>query len=190
MNQEELDKSRRMAEWWLDAAGFDAATVKRLDEIGFFTAPASKDHHLAEPGGLMRHSANVTQWLEKLTHTVGVEWPRRESPYIVGMLHDLVKCKCYEVDKALSGSGFTAYRRVIPVYPGHGVASALIAMSDLGLSLDPIEVAAISHHMGAFGLDERQLKEYDAALDRWPREIIATHTADILAARVDEGGKF
>ena len=75
-------------------------------------------------------------------------------------------------------------------YVGHGAASALIAMSDLAINLTPVECACIVHHMGAFGLDERQLKEYDAALDRWPHEIIATHTADILAARVDEGGKF
>ena len=66
----------------------------------------------------------------------------------------------------------------------------LEAMSEIGVNLSPVECACIVHHMGAFGLDEKRLKEYDAALDVYPSEIIATHTADILAARVDERGVF
>ena len=34
------------------------------------------------------------------------------------------------------------------------------------------------------------LDEFDAALDRWPGQIIATHTADWAAARIDEEGHW
>ena len=181
-------KLREDATNYLGRALLDGWTVGRLEEIGYFTAPASKGHHLAKPGGLLRHSVNVTQWLERLTKAGVVEWQSEESPYRIGMLHDLVKCKCYAADSAATDGIRYTYRH--HEWPGHGAASALIAMSEIGVSLSPVECACIVHHMGAFGLDEKQLKEYDAALDVYPREIIATHTADILAARVDEGGVF
>lgn len=73
---------------------------EQLKILGFFDAPASKGHHLAERGGLAKHSVNVTKWLLKLTDVMGVKWPREESPYIVGMLHDIVKCRCYEFVKS------------------------------------------------------------------------------------------
>lgn len=161
----------------------------KLRELGFFDAPASKGHHLNIKGGLALHSVNVTTWLLELTKTMGVKWPRAESPYIVGMLHDLVKGKCYEFKKQLRHTSFecetvVSYKQ--PAYPGHGVASALIIASELGLVLHPAEQAAIVYHMGAFNLSGDTLKELDAALDQYPREIIATHTADMLASRVDE----
>lgn len=165
----------------------------KLRALGFFDAPASKGHHLAVKGGLAIHSVNVTTWLLKLTETMGVKWPRPESPYIVGMLHDLVKCKCYTLDEQEVEIAWDmrrekkiviAYKQ--PAYPGHGVASALIITAELGLMLLPAEQAAIVGHMGAFCLADNELKEYDAMLDAYPREIIATHTADMLASRVDE----
>lgn len=179
-----------MGEVLLEKALLDSYVEKRLEEIGYFDAPASKGHHLSKPGGLLEHSINVTLWLERLTNAGVVEWERAESPYRIGMLHDLVKCKCYAVDPTIKESDPIMYVYRKSEYPGHGASSALIAMSELSVNLTPVECACIVHHMGAFGLDEKQLKEYDAALDVYPREIIATHTADILAARVDEGGKF
>ena len=176
----------------LEKACFDERTIAKLECIGYFHAPASKGHHLARPGGLLEHSVNVTVWLERLTKAGVVTWQNEESPYRIGMLHDLVKCKCYAEDFTHTVvEGETAkivYRD--SEWPGHGAASALIAMSELGVHLSPVECACIVHHMGAFGLSEKQLREYDAALDVYPSEIIATHTADILAARVDESGRF
>ena len=101
------------------------------------------------------------------------------SAYRIGMYHDLVKCLCY---KAV-GDGKYEYTQ--PPYPGHGVASVLIA-EDIGIQLSSIERAAIVWHMGAFGLDERQMKEYKAALQKWPVPILFTHTADHLAAIQEE----
>ena len=165
--------------------GLSTISTVRLVNIGYFEAPASKGHHFARPGGLYDHSVNVTRRLVALTDALGVAWSRPESPYLVGMLHDLVKCKCYR----LNPDGRT-YRYVQPEWPGHGFASAMIATVELGIHLEPDEAAAIIHHMGAFGLQGRALDEFDAALDKWPAQIIATHTADWAAARIDETGDW
>ena len=168
-----------------DLAHVTGDQIIGLGNIGFDKAPASKGHHLAVAGGLLIHSVNVTRRLVALTDALGVAWSRPESPYLVGMLHDLVKCKCYR----LNPDGKT-YGYVQPEWPGHGFASAMIATVELGIRLNADEAAAIIHHMGAFGLQGRALDEFDAALDRWPGQIIATHTADWAAARIDEEGHW
>ena len=167
-------------------------------KIGYFDAPASKGHHLAEKGGLVKHSVNVTRELLKLTETMGVSWPREESPYLVGLLHDLVKCRCYRVvaDAEQDGNGddskraTTRFEYVQPEYPGHGIASVMIA-AELGIELRPEEIAAITYHMGMFGVGKEYTdREFNAALAKYPQQIIATHCADWWAARVTEEGVF
>ena len=159
-------------------------TRKQLENIGFFTAPASSCHHLAVRGGLARHSVNVTRWLEKLTESMGVYWPRCSSLYLVGMLHDIVKCKCYRFQNCCAEEKIV---RAAHPYAGHGEASVAIIGCELGVTLYPEEASAIIHHMGAFYLQGNELKDYDRALDIYPKQIIAAHTADMLAARFDEG---
>jgi hypothetical protein len=166
-------------------AGLPEGTIVGLKSLGYFDAPASKGHHLAVRGGLVWHSLNVTRRLVELSDVMGVAWTRNESPYLVGMLHDLVKCKCYRLRDDAKG-----YEYVQPAYPGHGVASVMIATVDLGIQLNPDEAAAITWHMGAFGLQGREMDEFDSALDRYPAQIIATHTADWAAARLDESGAW
>ena len=153
------------------------ATFEALKEIGYLDAPASKGHHLAVAGGLAEHSVHVTNILLETRAVPDV------SAYRIGMYHDLVKCLCY---KAV-GDGKYEYTQ--PPYPGHGIASAMIA-ADLGIKLEPLERAAIVWHMGAFGLDERQTDEYKAALRKWPIPIIFTHAADHLASIQEETGVY
>ena len=172
---------------------------QRLELDGYLLAPASKGHHLACVGGLAAHSVNVTKRLVEITRKLRVRWSGGEaSAYRVGMLHDLVKVACYErnvfktyatggrgekIAEIVRDDGFK-YRQ--PVWPGHGVASVMIATVEYGVVLNPDEAAAITYHMGAFGLSGRSLEELDAALCWFPAQIIATHTADMLAARIDE----
>ena len=158
-------------------AGFD---VESLDKIGYFTAPASSRHHLAFKGGLIVHSMNVVDRMLELK-----AFENEESCYRVGMLHDVVKCMCYKPVIRSVSPVEVAYEYVQPPYPGHGVASVMILM-DSGIVLYPEEAAAITWHMGAFGLGERDLKEYGAATRRFPREIILTHAADHLASKLEE----
>jgi len=158
---------------YLERTNQPLKVFEALKQIGYFDAPASKGHHLAVAGGLAEHSMHVTNIL--LTMKAFPE----ESCHRIGMYHDLVKCLCY---KAV-GDGKYEYTQ--PPYPGHGIASAMIA-ADLGIKLEPLERAAIVWHMGAFGLDERQTDEYKAALRKWPVPIIFTHAADHLASIQEE----
>ena len=43
-----------MAEILLERAGIDSFMEMKLDEIGYFGQPASRGHHLAEYGGLVK----------------------------------------------------------------------------------------------------------------------------------------
>ena len=171
---------------YLKNAGLSDEQIEKLRKIGYFEAPAAKKHHLAEPGGLAIHSTNVTYWILKLSETMEVKWPRPESPYLVGMLHDLVKCFCY---RPITGAGQdkVEYKKVETKYAGHGLASCMFAR-DLGIELQPIEFRSIEYHMGAFGLSAEELKAYDAVLNYKDStlNLYATHTADMIASHVDE----
>jgi hypothetical protein len=122
---------------------------------------------------LAEHSVHVTD------HLLATNAVPPVSAYRIGMYHDLVKCLCYKV----VGGGKYEYTQ--PPYPGHGVASAMIA-ADIGIRLEPFERAAIVWHMGALGLYGRQMDEYKAALRKWPVPIIFTHAADHLASIQEE----
>ena len=157
-----------------------------LSGIGYFNAPASKGHHLAKRGGLLRHSVNVTQKLVALTDALYVCWPRPESPYLVGMLHDLVKCRCYRAVTGAAQDEAPSWEYVQPEYHGHGACSVAIA-AELGIQLMREEIAAIMFHMGPWGVGkEYSESEFRAAMKAFAPQIIATHTADWYAAEVDE----
>ena len=163
---------------FLANAGLTDAQVMGLVKIGYFSAPASCRHHLAVKGGLVEHSINVTRSLINLK--VFPDPVENRSTYRVGMLHDLVKCFNYTAD-GVDGR----YRFVSAPYPGHGMASFMIA-HELGIELSPVEAACIVWHMGAFGLDEDALKQYSEAVRFHPGPIILTHAADHLASVYEE----
>lgn len=158
---------------YLKKATLSEAQINAVLDLGYLDAPASKGHHLAVRGGLAEHSMHVARNLIQMQ-----AFRSDESAFRVGMLHDLVKCLCYREKE----DGTFEY--VQPPYPGHGVASVLIA-NNCGILLTPEENAAIVWHMGAFGLNDRQMKEYHAAIQRFPRAIILTHAADHLASAME-----
>lgn len=68
--------------------------ISYMDEIGFFTAPASGGNHLCCDGGLVIHTANVMQMaarLGKIFYGDGYK-DVRNSLRISAGLHDLGKC--------------------------------------------------------------------------------------------------
>lgn len=86
---------------------FPESIVERLKGGGFFTAPASTKYHGAYEGGLFEHSLNVTISLVELTKQNSLTWGRPESPYIIGMFHDICKQDQYRhpVDATFYGGG-------------------------------------------------------------------------------------
>lgn len=176
------------AKMYLEAASVKEVSVAHLIEMGYFKQPASKAHHLKGYGGLAEHSANVTRRLVEITKSMGVRWPRWKSPYLVRMLHDVVKCRCYKLKGEVDGKPEWEY--IQPVYPGHGACSAAIA-AEIGIELMREEIVAITYHMGMYGVGKEYTdKEFDNALRWHGQQVIATCCADWWAARVDEEGRW
>ena len=149
----------------------------RLNEMGFFTAPASTKYHGAYEGGLFDHSLETAKALVDLTEKLGLTWERKESPYIVGMYHDLCKCdnyvKDFETDKYI-------YNPEI-IIPGHGDKSVI--MISKFITLTDEEIACIRWHMGAYERDPRMWTYYGKAIEKYPN-VLYTHTADMIASKI------
>lgn len=144
-----------------------------LEGGGFFTAPASTKYHGAYPGGLYDHSKQVFLQLKGLTEQNDLEWERPESPFIIGMFHDLCKCDQY---KMLDGQ--YVYNDGL-LLKGHGDKSVMILSQFMRLTEE--EVLCIRYHMGAYEKDDWQ--GFDLAIRKFPTTLW-THVADMLASKV------
>lgn len=137
-----------------------------LEELGFFTAPASTRFHGCEPGGLLRHSLNVYDQARvireiecKLCPVIAPKTPDA-SIAITALLHDVCKAEVYrEVEKFRKGKDgawerYTAYGVDYSDFPmGHGEKS-VIRLLRWGLEMTDDEMLAIRWHMGAFDLSD------------------------------------
>lgn len=149
--------------------------VEKLVPMGFFIAPASMRFHSAYPGGLFEHSRMVTLALLELTSSLSLQWIRKESPYLVGMLHDLCKCDQYEQSEDGSFS-----HRPGQNLCGHGDKSVILAQQLLPLTEE--EILCIRWHMGAY-CDKTEWGYLGTAIEQYPN-VLYTHTADMIASRV------
>ncbi len=154
-----------------------------LQTTDFFTAPASKGHHAAYPGGLFDHSLNVATVLVKLTVTgICSPWGRPESPVIVGLLHDATKFGLYvpETDPTTD-----RMYKINPNYKAldsvHG-ADSVAKLKEI-MMLTEEEEACIRYHMGAYEVDDWD--GYDKAIKAFPN-VLWTHTADMYASKLME----
>ena len=152
--------------------------IHQLDEMGFFTAPASTKHHGNYVGGLFDHSWAVMQSLVDMTVKMNLEWKRAASPVIVGLFHDLCKCDSYVVSMVdQDGIEFDYNKKVL--LKGHGEKSVML-LSNM-MTLTDEEILCIRYHMGAYNTDEWDL--YDRAIRTYPN-VLWTHTADMYASKV------
>ena len=146
----------------------------RLDDMGYFTAPASTKYHGAYEGGLFDHSLTVAETLEDLTTQNYLWWGRAESPIIIGMFHDLCKCDGYLKD----GDGWIYNPN--PMLTGHGDKSVMLASTLMQLTME--EVLCIRYHMGAF-TEKSEWPLYGRAVEEYPN-VLWTHQADMIAAKI------
>lgn len=157
--------------------------IKKLDNLGFFDAPASTKRHGAYPGGLFDHSFTVAKYLTELTAKLGLEWKHDRSPAVVGMLHDLCKCGFYEqIPGRYTPEHLPEYQLKDPLLiPGHGDRSVIMLQQ-----LTPIteeELACIRWHMGAYETDTKLWHSYNLAIRLYPN-VLWTHTADMYVSKV------
>ena len=172
-----MNKEDRIKQYKNFIGDYGYFTVGNLDQLGFFTNPASTRYHGAYEGGLFDHSFLTAKALVELTEKLDLKWERPESPYIVGMFHDLCKCdnyvKDFETDQYIYNPDI--------IIPGHGEKSIMILQKYMSLTDE--EIACIRWHMGAYETNTKLWNYYGKAIEKYPN-VLFTHTADMIASRI------
>lgn len=155
----------------------DLVPVDELEHIGFFMAPASVRFHGSYEGGLFDHSRVTMNILVDLTEQLGLKWERPESPFIIGLFHDLCKVDAYRCDSSLHEIVHNPNQYI----DGHGEKSVIMLQKYLKLTDE--EIACIRWHMGAFEKDTKKWEYYGRAIEKYPN-VLYTHTADMIASSI------
>ena len=184
----------------LEALGRDGMknVLLRLDELGFFTAPASTRFHGAEPGGLVDHSLAVWRQAMALRRMEIEMCPQvaerlpEDSVALVALLHDVCKAEVYqEVEKFRKDKNdrwekYKTYGVDYSAFPmGHGEKS-VIRLLQWGLRMTDDEMLAIRWHMHAWDLADSPESRacFGKASDTCPLLAILI-AADSLASRIE-----
>lgn len=174
--------------------------IEDLEDMGFFTAPASAGHHLNVEGGLVEHSLNtckaalaVWEAMKPLDPSLETE-VKRNSVIIASLLHDVCKSDIYKrttkkrknaIGQWEDAEGYKVSYKSFPM--GHGEKSVILLLCS-GLVLNDDEMLAIRWHMGPWGLNMNSFEDercYDASRKLYPLVTII-QTADGLAASIIE----
>lgn len=169
-----------------DEMNIPLVSVDFLDWLigkGFFTAPASANHHLNYEGGLFEHSMNVMEVLLSFTEKGECFWGRKSSPYIIGMFHDLCKIDSYILEADLSPLAQPTWvHNNNCILKGHATKSIMLLSQFVNLTEE--ELLCIRFHMGAY--ETNDWDAYDKAIRMFPN-VLWTHTADMIASKLMEG---
>lgn len=162
--------------------------VDYLEEIGFYTSPASTRYHGAAEGALATHSMNVLDCARSLAIAwCGKKWYKehQDSITICSLLHDLGKAgqfgKPLYVENVLK-SGKPAAQPFktndeLMTLP-HEVVSVIEATKFIDLTED--EQRAIAWHNGLYGIFKYDIQGKETEL------YMILHFADMWASRVVE----
>ena len=153
-----------------------AMLTNSLKDMSYFKAPASINYHSNYDGGLFDHSWAVMEALENLTYKLDLKWERKESLYIVGLLHDLCKCNKYIYNEETGQWEYNIYTTI----NGHGELSVILAQQFIQLTEE--EALCIRWHMGAYD-DEKNWYILGHAIEKYPN-VLYTHTADMIASKI------
>lgn len=175
--------------------------IEHMEEIGFFTAPASGGNHLCCEGGLVVHTAGVMQLAERFGKILysPEDWKNmKASVYIVAGLHDLGKAgafgKIYYAENMIKDGRPTKanpeqkYKRSETkpyeinkdmLHIDHPQLS--VKEADLYIELTEEEYFAILFHDGQYGSMAYYLKGHERPLQT------LIHFADYWCAQFIEG---
>ena len=174
--------------------------LEGLEEMGFFTAHASANHHLNTEGGLVQHSLNTCKaalmvWEGMKTLEPSLEREvGRDSVIIASLLHDVCKSDIYfrSVKKRKNvlgqwedSEGYKVSYKNFPM--GHGEKSVILLLCN-GLEMSDDEMLAIRWHMGAWGINMNSFEDqrsFDTSQKLYPLVSII-QVADKLAANIME----
>lgn len=171
--------------------------INHMKENGFFTAPCSTRFHLAEEGGLAKHSFNVCENALKIAYGLGYPISSfRNSIVIVSLLHDLGKMgqfgKANYVPNMLKGRATKANPDPAPkqseaqpyksnpdlMYVDHEVRS--VAITSKFIDLTEEEQQAILWHNGLYGPFKYEIQGNETLL------YMILYFADLWSSRVTE----
>lgn len=144
----------------------------------FLNAPASTKYHCNYASGLIEHSLNVADCLLKYTEQLGLNWERKESPLIIGLLHDVCK-----TDEYMENDDGEYIKNHNTLFNGHG-AKSLHILQTLNVKLTEEEIVCIRYHMGAF-TEKEEWNYYTNAIKAYPN-VLYTHMADMEATHIIE----
>ena len=171
--------------------GMDRVLAK-LDELGFYEAPASTKFHLSCKRGLLVHSLNVYKAALFIREQVIRIQPELEnllpldSVAICALLHDVCKTDIYKESILRGYLGYTVdYRASVPL--GHGEKSVIMLLY-WGLDLRPEEMLAIRWHMNAWDMpmqSPEHKSSFNAAKEKTPL-LTLIQTADGIASGILE----
>ena len=180
--------------------GMDSV-LNKLEETGFFDAPASTKFHLSCKGGLLEHSMNVYNAAMMVREQIIKVRPELEeqlptdSIAICALLHDTCKCDIYKegILSRKNADGYwekyvgyqVDYNSGLPL--GHGEKSVILLLS-WGLALKPEEMLAIRWHMSAWDMpmqSPEHKESFNAAKAKSPL-VSLIQTADGIATGLIE----
>lgn len=144
----------------------------------YFTAPSSFKKHGAWIGGNFDHSCKVVEFLLTFTTEENLKWEREESPYIIGLFHDL--CKNDQ-------RGFTIKNDKLKIISlecpdkRHGDRSIELIEANI-IKLTDEEKECVLYHMGVYGGDEEYQQEMAKTM-ALNSNIAFVQKADTIAAR-------
>ncbi len=172
--------------------------LMHMDKMGFFEAPCSGAHHLAEVGGLARHSLNVYYLAQSVADLEVFDHADLyyQSIILVCLLHDLGKAGQFDkpgyVPNMLKGrptkanpnpdpkqsetKPYEVNKALLPV--AHETRSIVIASQFIDLTED--EQFAILYHNGMYGTAKYDLQGHETPLQ------MLLHFADMWASHVTE----
>lgn len=157
----------------------DGNVISYLTDTGYFTAPSSYKYHGNWVGGNFEHSLKVTELLLEFTKTEDLKWDREESPYIIGMFHDLCKSD-QKTFKEEDGQIKIIAAKLKD--KRHGERSIEMIEHNI-ISLTDQEKQCIYYHMGEYGGKGSYLVRMKEAAETDPN-ITYTQLADSAAARM------
>lgn len=177
--------------------------VEYMNEIGFFSVPASGGNHMCCEFGLVHHTRNVMMTAENIGYALlgKVKYEEiRNSVIIAAALHDLGKCgdfgkKMYvpnmikdgrptkaEPEQKYKQSEAKPWKRNPDLLPiDHATRS--IKLATLFIDLTEDEEFAIRYHDGLYEPANYGVKGHETQL------YMILHWADLWSSRVLEGGK-
>lgn len=160
-----------------------------LEKNDFFTAPASSRYHLSVPGGLVKHSLNVYDEMQRLCGVYAEHTKiSSESIAIMALFHDLCKVNMYKTTRRaqmINGEltevpGFNIDEKF--PFGGHGSKSLYLIQQFMPLT--PEEAVAINCHMGLTD----NARSVSAAYEQFHAAWIL-HVADEAATFILEGSR-